>query len=895
MAMYSIRALSKWRSALVCPLCLAVGIAGELCATAAASDEPKPDRVVHSFDFDERDEGNLEDLPKFWMPVRPSGFPQFAQGGFDFNAGRTAPPSFHLVSEGRNVAYQYMGPDTRVRPNSEYRIEGFIRPDRLTHARACLSAHFQDRQGRTLVGTLVRSRHIGGPSEPAGWAKVELFLPAAPAQADTVGLVAWVLQEPTWNTTVPARRHIPMIDVHGGAWFDDITLHALPRAQITTSAPGNVLPPNTPQMLEVILTDNRERGIAGRVEITSAEGTPVETHQVPAVTFGPVTPSRIPLDHLQPGLYTAQLDVFTDSALVLSRGVTFAKLAPRYNDRGGTARPFGVVIEPESRSDPTTEFDLLRHQVARSAKLPVWTGLVAAPATPAERRAGDRLLQALVKEGFALTGVFFGPPSAIVWADGPFPRPLIEVLAGPPSAWQEHLAAVAAPYAAVFHWWQLGRDGHASKASVDDKILAVNQLSDALRPFMTTSQLVLPVEVAVEPDTEKYPVQQIALAIGHETPADWTRTQVEKFVALGYGTTSAFVEPLPDTLYRQLPRIADWAQRIITARHAGADIIFTPATWRVRETSQGKVTEPLEQYLILRTIADVISDAVPGQRISLAPSIRCLAFHDGDSTVLAMWDSQAPPEGSRAAIQLGRATRQIDLWGRSTPLERDDRGRQVVRLSAVPVLVDGVDRWLIDLRTSVSLSPGHVESGTELITHTLSMANRGTRAIPGLVALGLPASWDAVPRASGFTLMPDRDVHLKVAIHYPHNEPAGNRSVVAQINLTDDSYYLEVPLPIQVGLTDIEVSGMATIEGRDLILRHAVTNRSSEVLHFRGAADVPGRERQYRPFAGLYPGASQTVEYRFLDAADLAGVEVRLGLREMNDGPRTHTLELVAR
>jgi len=87
MAMYSIRALSKWRSALVCPLCLAVGIAGGLCATAVASDEPKPDRVVHSFDFDERDEGNLEDLPKFWMPVRPSGFPQFAQGGFDFNAG----------------------------------------------------------------------------------------------------------------------------------------------------------------------------------------------------------------------------------------------------------------------------------------------------------------------------------------------------------------------------------------------------------------------------------------------------------------------------------------------------------------------------------------------------------------------------------------------------------------------------------------------------------------------------------------------------------------------------------------------------------------------------------------------------------------------------------------
>ncbi|MBU0718296.1 MAG: hypothetical protein KJ749_08615, partial [Planctomycetes bacterium] len=73
---------------------------------------------------------------------------------------------------------------------------------------------------------------------------------------------------------------------------------------------------------------------------------------------------------------------------------------------------------------------------------------------------------------------------------------------------------------------------------------------------------------------------------------------------------------------------------------------------------------------------------------------------------------------------------------------------------------------------------------------------------------------------------------------------------------------------------------------------HIVTNRSKGVLHFRGAAQVPGRERQYRPFSNLRPGDTQTVEYRFPNAEGLSGADIRVGLREIGDGPRAHTLEL---
>ena len=162
-------------------------------------------RVVHRFDFSERAAGNLESIPKYWDPFRPTGFPEFATGAFDPKTGRLAPPSFHLASSGRNVAYQYSGPDTPVRQDTDYRIEAHIRPDRMTHSRACLSAFFLDKHGHPLLETLVRSPYVGGVEAADGWTAVELYLPSAPPNALTIGLTAWVLQEATWDTSTRTR------------------------------------------------------------------------------------------------------------------------------------------------------------------------------------------------------------------------------------------------------------------------------------------------------------------------------------------------------------------------------------------------------------------------------------------------------------------------------------------------------------------------------------------------------------------------------------------------------------------------------------------------------------------------------------------------------------------
>ncbi len=113
-----------------------------------------------------------------------------------------------------------------------------------------------------------------------------------------------------------------------------------------------------------------------------------------------------------------------------------------------------------------------------------------------------------------------------------------------------------------------------------------------------------------------------------------------------------------------------------------------------------------------------------------------------------------------------------------------------------------------------------------------------------------------------------------------------------ELTLSQSGYRIDIPLALSVGLSDIEAWALPIIEGDDLVLRHVVTNRSTQVLHFRGSAVVPGKPRQYQPFSNLLPGETTMTEYRFKDGAALAGRSARLMLRELNDGSRIHNIEV---
>ncbi len=862
------------------------------CAQEEVSAENPAERIVHEFDFDERDEGNLEDVPKYWEPMRMDGFPRFASGAFDWKVGYSAPPSFRLHSEGRSVAYRYAGPETRVRANTSYRIVAHLRPSDLARARVCLSAFFVDRNGQTLIESLVRSPYVANKHGSDEWSPVELFLPAAPQEAFSVGLAVWVLQEDVWNISSKQRRHIPFVDVRGGAWIDDVVVFALPRVELKTSSISNVLSPGSDQELIALIADDEQANLHGKLTIHTAKGELVDEREIPITLEAPINPTHIPLEYLAPGIYIANLDVLARGKTLVSRTLQFARVAAPFSDETRSARSFGVVLDPTKQAKPELEIPLLYDLRARSAKVPVWTGQPDNPMTTAKKRAHDQHLHALVREGFALTGVLFGPPAPIVRQDGAYPRPLFEMLAGPTEVWEEHLASVAARNASIFRAWQVGPEGGAVVLNEKNVKVGLDKLQEVMQRFITMPLLVLPTTSAIEPQEGRWPVTALSLAIGDEVQSHWIKDQVKSFRDAGFEIQSAYLEPLDGRRFSRESGLASWAKRIIRARHAEIATVYVPQPWHVRRTKFGSVVEPDEEYIVFRTLADVIGDAKPGPMLRIAPDVKCVSFQLGDESILALWDRGAPQFGRVYAVQLGAASRRINLWGESTPIERDEAGRHLIRLTQTPVLIDGSQAWLTKFRSSFALSPSHLNSGSELTQNTLKLENRTSVSIAGEVRLQVPESWEVTPRRFDFSLMSQRAKLVDLTIKLPHNEPAGKKSIIAKVTLTDGTY-LEIPMELEVGLKDIVVTGMASVERGYLRVRHSVTNHSKDPVHFRGAAVVRGRERQYRPITNLAPGETQVVEYRFANGRALIGSYIRVELREMNDGPRTHTLSLL--
>jgi hypothetical protein len=259
-----------------------------------------------------------------------------------------------------------------------------------------------------------------------------------------------------------------------------------------------------------------------------------------------------------------------------------------------------------------------------------------------------------------------------------------------------------------------------------------------------------------------------------------------------------------------------------------------------------------------------------------------------------MWDPSAPPEGRTYEFQLGSAQRQIDLWGRATPLADGADGRRKVRLYPQPVFIDQVGRWLVDFIASVELVPAKVEHSLLPQTHALRLKNTGKKQLSGRVELKVPRGWEVRPRHFGLRLAPHSQFDQPIELQYGPNEPAGIKEIVAVVDFdSDPPSQVEVPLALELGIRDVDVWGFVFLEGDRLVLRHGVTNRSGQPLSLRSFATAPGRSRQFRVIPSLAPGESTTAEYHFKGAEALAGRTVRLGLREV-DGPRSHTIEMLA-
>jgi len=643
------------------------------------------------------------------------------------------------------------------------------------------------------------------------------------------------------------------------------------------------------------------------------------------------------------------VQVMAQQKVIASQVLTFALLAPLERSVNGAAgRSFGIILSPNGvdQLDLDTTYSLLQHIAAGAVKIAVW---------PQRSNTNERLndsnnptallawYQKLLQDGFELTAVLAGPPADLVRKAGPYPLPLLEMLTSDPAVWRDDLVQIAAPYASVFYRWQIGADDDVDMLVDPRRYPAAKNLQTEMERLVTQPRLSLPASTALDAlspsspdgnrDLQKVGLDSVTLAITPDVHADWITPHVQRLGKQGHFRIDAYLQSLQQDRYQRLPALARWAQRVIMAKHAGVETLFIDQPWTTRRQAEETITEPKEKLILFRTIANMLAGTTPGEIIRLGKSARAVLFHRGTTSVAAFWDRYAPEGGKTYAIQLGNVDNWIDLWGRTGKIKHNSQGQHLMRLSAIPIFVQGIDRSLLEFRRSITLTPTNLSFSTEPQTRTISMTNTSQTPLRGWVELHLPKDWQANPQRFQFEIPPDAKQNTPIQLRYPTNESAGQKKIQLQIQLDGTNspatnlastkppltkppltksplmksplmkssstkpIYMIVSTELNLGLDKFDIWAVAFWEGKTLVVRQTITSRSNEAVSFRGQAQARGRPRKYRNITDVGQGQTRVIEYRYVGASSpgrtgsLSGEIIRVGLRELG-GPRIHNLDV---
>ena len=836
-------------------------------------------RIIKHFDFDERPLNNLGTVPLYWRPWRADGFPLYLEGAFDTNEGHHSPPSFRLDLDGGSIAYQYEGNDIAVRANSDYLVVAWVKTAGVKHARAYLTAYFLDRKGNRIPGTEQTTELAGGTGETTGWEPIQVGLTGNVPDARYMGLSVWLVQPRVWDPRPPGPRAIENEDVRATAWFDDITVYRLPRISLTSSSPGNVFPEPAPVVLRPEITDPDGLNLTARLTVTAVDGSFHDERPVP-IRAGELGPQEFVYDRLPVGLYNVRLEASTHGTPLVWRTLRFARVPEHYAAPQSAGRRFGVIIEDIEPPAVAGQHALLSRIRPEWVKLPVWYSQRAATGRALDlTESVDRYLQAIVDSGGNPVGIQMDDPAMPLARGVGGLRSMLDILSEDPLAWTPLISGTWSRYTGLIHVWQVGRDG-------DEHLYLDHRLGNVLASLRREMSTLMSDPELASCVSVRYPAGAGALAdyraINVPTavmPRDIER-HIRPLFAPSPSRTWVTLESLEHEAYPREMRISDYAHRLAEALFLDCGAVFVPAPWEVESDLMATHVCPREEYLVLRTLADILGNAVPVSRTNIDGLAECTVFDQNGQAVLFVWNDRAPPEGYEHLLYLGDYAEQIDLWGRRTALPTVG-SRQKVRIGPVPSLIVNTPTWLMEFRRQFVATPSLFEANYSADQLTLSFKNTHREPISGLLRVVGPENWDVRPSRMTFALQPGEEFRQPVDIRFPVNAEAGVKAILGEFSIDSTRrYQIVTPAWFELGLKDIDLDTCVFRKGSNAIVRVSLTNYTSQPVSFDADLIMPARQRLSRLFQNILPGQSVSKEFNVEQANELAGRRVRVHLSE---------------
>ncbi len=917
--------------ALIWAVC-ALGSAGAVPALAGGEgggDRPEigrpmsAERVTRRFDFEER-LTNPGTLPRHWIRaqhdpphrIRP-GFPIWNQAVLDYTVSAAGEGSVRLPTRGGSASLLLDPGVVPVFPDADYVVTAMVRTLGVDHARARLAVRLLDAGGAALPASEASSE----PIDTGGrWMQVLVHVPGNEPTAVSLQ-IELLLEQPGPVGDLPFEElEVVPEDFTGSAWFDEIKVVQVPRVELWTDSPGNLIPPDEKPTVSLFLRDLVGKPLDVRLEALDADHRVVDSDTV-RFDGGRLERTWSPDLDLY-GWYRVRVNVVQEGAPVGGAFTDLVWLSPVGDPAGKKPKnDFALSIGDV----PTGGLDELGDLTLRAGVGRVLTDLWF-PGAPVDRARSAALvglsnrLTPLSRElGIVIPGL---PPevSDLRGARGP-----LEAIADAQNDGASWLDPLLVDLGSRIRWWRIG----ALDEALDGSLLPdLGAMVSRLRSLVPGAVLELPWSPfnRLEPGLVA-PGIAVSEDFGPGVPGEEIESVLSGFLRptergglSGWDIprhTSVFraedqervgVGPSLDGMLRSA--LFAWAARNDQTR---GHTLRLDDGWRWQGGRRAQLM-PNPSAAAWLTLAGMLDGrrAEPLERI--IPGVEGMLLvpeneRRGVEPIAVFWPGAGrPPPGTIDLLFGDGPVRVIDRFGNTAsiepgPIEPTRVQTHVLDWDRGLVYVEGVDADLLRFAASVRTEPGLIETRVEPDTIELVMDNPWPSAIRGRYFLVEPGGlstgdvrardrgWKISPRQGPFAIDPGRSMRIPIEIEASAAVESGERPLIVDIDLTSPTFMglMRIRRRVRMGLRDLtmHVSSRVVPGSGDIVVYAEITNTGPETQVVHAYASAPGFARQRSAPTPLTPGQQVIKAFAFEAGRDvLKGEDIGVGVFVRERGSR---------
>jgi len=859
-----------------------------LSAAQAAPTEPASAfarRVVKTFDFNERPQGNLEDLPMHWEKITSSGFPHYVNGGFDETVGCPG-PSFKFQLNGGNLGYVFAKRLIPAYPGSDHKIIAQIRTRNLRWARGYLEAFYIDRYGKYLLDTVVHSVLIEPPkpSDPE-WQTVSLELPYTNLDGRFIGLGVFLVQQDQLSDFYAAPVKSYRKDINATMWIDQITVLRLPKARLNLEHSSTLFDTGQEVVVGATVADPNTDDLSARIVLDDLAENRIERRDHPVAVLPPLetilrgqasSPGLINhrLGCLPPGPYRISLQVLSQSKVIIDKSIRIAVLN---RDRpAASTTDFGLDLSSAQITQTKLLADFTGRLKPTWVILPIWRQDIPISHTSSDPSPADTMILEINHKGIPIVGAFLDVPEELASRTKILNPNIWDFFGGDPSWWQSELSIILSRHADRIDHWIFGRvsDGWSSPDPRIGRVL--KQLRHEFGQFQGQFSL-----LAGWPALIDGPGEGTADGLLLTVPSELVPNAFEAFFRPWRPRAANLwmvLESLDPDQYQLQPAVVDFVQRFIQAKCSQAKLLAAKNLWAFSNPLAPGGCEPSPGYIAYANLIDRLSGLEYLSDIEISPDRYGKLFQSAERAVLVLTDPN--PQPYRAAVSLGDTLRAYDMWGRTLPIKVGPAGWEVPYRPVV--FIDGIESDLARFVASIKFDPAIIASKFGAHQVRLTFKNTFSQSVSGMVHLQGPPYWQFDPSGSRFALSMGKEFSLPAKLRYPSNESIGRKSIRLRIDLeARKPIQLNLIVPLRLGVSDLDMRVLWFLRGQELVVWQEVANNGAGWADLIGFTIAPDRPRMERQIRRLGPGQTATKEYSLGPWKEMLRKTIRVGFREV--------------